>query len=78
MCHGRIDIPVIEKRYALEFSSYFADALGKLEQLITDGLASSDAGQIAATSTGRLLLRIIAMCFDRYHTDAPANASHVV
>jgi oxygen-independent coproporphyrinogen-3 oxidase len=34
--------------------------------LIQDGLVDTAPGRITATSRGRLLLRMIAMCFDRY------------
>lgn len=66
MCQGRIDIRRIERRHDIDFRQYFADSLQRLEPLVEDGLATADENGIAATSRGRLLLRIIAMCFDRY------------
>jgi oxygen-independent coproporphyrinogen-3 oxidase len=66
MCLGRIDIPTIEARFAVDFVSYFRDALKQLQPLVADGLATLSAQAIAATPRGRLLLRVIAMCFDRY------------
>jgi oxygen-independent coproporphyrinogen-3 oxidase len=66
MCQGRIDIPAIEARFAVDFGSYFADALLQLRPLVADGLATLSASSISATARGRLLLRVIAMCFDRY------------
>jgi oxygen-independent coproporphyrinogen-3 oxidase len=66
MCQGRIDVPAIEARFAVNFASYFADALTQLQPLVADGLATLSARSIAATARGRLLLRVIAMCFDRY------------
>jgi oxygen-independent coproporphyrinogen-3 oxidase len=74
MCQGYIDIAGIERRHEIDFHAYFADALEKLQRLVEDGLATVDAQRIAATSGGRLLLRIIAMCFDRYLTDSAAAA----
>jgi oxygen-independent coproporphyrinogen III oxidase len=74
MCQGYIDIAGIERRHEIDFHAYFADALEKLKRLVEDGLATVDAQRIAATSGGRLLLRIIAMCFDRYLTDSAAAA----
>ena len=45
----------------------------RLAPLVHDGLVEFDAQRVAATSRGRLLLRIIAMCFDNYlDTSAPA------
>ena len=44
-----------------------------LEQLADDGLVELGPRRVAATSRGRLLLRIIAMCFDNYlQSNTPA------
>jgi oxygen-independent coproporphyrinogen-3 oxidase len=66
MCHGTIDITAVEHRFDLDFASYFAESLSQLRQLADDGLLILEDSQISATSRGRFLLRIIAMCFDRY------------
>jgi oxygen-independent coproporphyrinogen-3 oxidase len=66
MCQGRIDMPAIEARFAIDFPSYFAAALAQLRPLAADGLVRFSARSIEATARGRLLLRVIAMCFDRY------------
>ncbi len=70
MCRGEIDIPSVEDRYEIEFERYFEDSLRKLPRLVADGLAEVEPTRIAATSRGRLLLRMIAMCFDRYLTQS--------
>ncbi|GAA3932462.1 oxygen-independent coproporphyrinogen III oxidase [Luteimonas lutimaris] len=66
MCQAEIPIGALERRYAIDFHDYFADALAQLRPLQDDGLVRVEAGRIAATTQGRLLLRNIAMCFDRY------------
>jgi oxygen-independent coproporphyrinogen III oxidase len=66
MCQGRIDMPAIEARFAVDFTSYFAEGLAQLRPLAADGLVTVTARSIEATARGRLLLRVIAMCFDRY------------
>jgi len=66
MCQGEIDIPMLEERHGIDFSVYFADALAQLAGLVDDGLVEIGPERINATSRGRMLLRIIAMCFDRY------------
>jgi oxygen-independent coproporphyrinogen III oxidase len=66
MCQGAIDTRSIEKRYDIDFRGYFKDELQRLEPLAADGLVRTAPGQITATEIGRLLLRNIAMCFDRY------------
>ena len=50
----------------MDFEIYFAADLERLKPLEADGLVERPAGRIRATSRGRLLLRIIAACFDRY------------
>lgn len=68
MCHGRIDVHATEVEYGIDFNSYFADALRRLEPMVADGLVSRTAQAITVTDIGRLLLRNIAMCFDHYLT----------
>ena len=50
----------------MDFAAYFADALAQLAPLEADGLVRIGPDRIVATTQGRLLLRNIAMCFDRY------------
>ncbi len=71
MCHGEVPVRALERRYAIRFEDYFADALERLRPLVQDGLVEFGDGFVRATSRGRLLLRNIAMCFDRY-LDQPA------
>lgn len=77
MCQGAVDIADLENRFDVDFQHYFAEALAKLAPLEHDGLVTVQTGRIAATSQGRLLLRIIASCFDRYLTEPtpPAGGS---
>jgi oxygen-independent coproporphyrinogen-3 oxidase len=74
MCHGGIDMEAIERRHEIVFADYFQEALARLEPLIEDGLVTREPHRILATSRGRLLLRIIAMCFDNYLKPAAPDA----
>ena len=74
MCQGEVPIGALERRYAIDFDSYFADALQRLQPLVNDGLVRIGPDRIVVTSQGRLLLRNIAMCFDRY-LDQPVAAT---
>ena len=67
MCRGSVEIPTVERRFALDFPTYFADALARLAALEDHGIVARDPTRIAATSRGRGQLRMIAACFDRYH-----------
>ena len=66
MCRRSIDIASIERRHDIDFNRYFADALARLQPLVEDGLVLLERMRVSVSSRGRLLLRIIAMCFDRY------------
>ncbi|MBT8082182.1 MAG: oxygen-independent coproporphyrinogen III oxidase [Gammaproteobacteria bacterium] len=66
MCYDRLDYEDFGQRIGIDFREYFADEVAKLDVLEQDGLIElSDAG-IEITPKGRLLLRNIAMTFDRY------------
>jgi oxygen-independent coproporphyrinogen-3 oxidase len=66
MCTGSIDEAHIEDRYCIDFNAYFSKEMGRLQPLIADGLVEVHGAHIRATARGRLLLRPIAACFDRY------------
>ena len=72
MCRGVIDRAQIESRHDIDFDLYFAESMLRLQPLVKDGLVRLEGTRIVATSRGRLMLRIIAMCFDRY---LPVQAS---
>ena len=74
MCRGAIDVPAIEARYGIEFAVYFREALAQLAPYAADGLVRLDGKEIHATACGRLLLRNLAMCFDK-HLQAPASGA---
>ncbi len=66
MCHGRVDGHALAARHGIDFTRYFAAELLELRKLEADGLARYRNGIVSATRQGRPLLRLIAMCFDRY------------
>ena len=66
MCQGEIDIVKFEERHNIYFHEYFGEDLKKLQSLEEDGLVTVSPTHLKAPSRGRLLLRIIAACFDAY------------
>ncbi|MCF7980716.1 MAG: oxygen-independent coproporphyrinogen III oxidase [Pseudomonadales bacterium] len=66
MCQGVVDFETIEKRYQIDFRSYFAEELNRLLPLEEDDLVTLSTQQIRVQPFGRLLLRNIAMVFDAY------------
>jgi oxygen-independent coproporphyrinogen III oxidase len=74
MCLGQIDVGAIERRYGIDFLSYFIEALHRLQPLVSDGLVNVVGSFISVRPRGRLLLRAVAMCFDRYlPTQSPVS-----
>jgi len=74
MCQGAIDIGAIEQRFGVDFDTYFREALTQLQPHLADGLVRLEGGRITATAPGRLLLRSVAMCFDRNLQQQPPAA----
>lgn len=75
MCQGVVDIRAVEARHRIAFDEYFSDALAKLRPLEADGLVTVGVREIRATDRGQLLLRLLAMCFDRYLAPQAASAT---
>jgi oxygen-independent coproporphyrinogen-3 oxidase len=66
MCYDRLGYASFGESHGIDFPTYFADEVAMLEPLATDGLIALDAEEVRITPKGRLLLRSIAMVFDRH------------
>jgi oxygen-independent coproporphyrinogen-3 oxidase len=76
MCHFRVSIESIELSYLVDFERHFAPELHMLKKLAADGLVEVQPDWIVVTPKGRLLVRAIAMLFDRYLREARERASY--
>ena len=74
MCNGQVAFAPLERRYGIEFASYFREPLECLEMHLNDGLVRIDPQSLTVTPAGRLLVRSVAMCFDRYLQTPPQDA----
>jgi len=72
MCYDELSYADFGRRHGIDFADYFAGELEMLHPLEQDGLVSMSAHGIQISSKGRLLLRSIAMVFDR-HLDHHLN-----
>jgi oxygen-independent coproporphyrinogen-3 oxidase len=70
MCDFDLVIPEFETRHGLAFARYFAPELEALRPLAADGLVELTSGEIRVTPRGRMLVRNVAMLFDRHLRDA--------
>lgn len=73
MCRMGLSGDEMEEKWGIVFDTYFGDALKKLVNLERDGLVNINNKKISITEKGRLFLRNIAMCFDRYLNQEKAD-----
>ena len=66
MCHYALVFSEIEMLFEIDFKSYFADELIKLEDFTEDKLLRINEDNIQITAAGRMLIRNIGMVFDAY------------
>ena len=76
MCHFELAIEPIENAYRVEFERYFAAELADLRELESLGLVEIGGERIAVTPRGRLVVRGIAMVFDRYLRQAETRGRY--
>ncbi len=65
-CHFRVSIESIELAYLIDFRRTFAEELADLQRFADEGLVELQPDWIVVTPRGRLLVRVLAMAFDRY------------
>ncbi|HEY6892860.1 MAG TPA: oxygen-independent coproporphyrinogen III oxidase [Rhodanobacteraceae bacterium] len=76
MCEFRLDFASFERQYGLRFEDGFATELAALDAMIGDGLVRRSADGIDVTPRGRMLVRSVAMVFDRHLREARERARY--
>ena len=66
MCHFEVSKEAIEHSHLIRFDEYFAHEQAALEPFIAEGMVEVNAEWITVLPRGKLLIRAIAMNFDRY------------
>ncbi|MGY2575605.1 oxygen-independent coproporphyrinogen III oxidase [Vibrio sp. C8] len=66
ICNFKLDKRTIEQQFGVRFHQYFKHDLALLQTFIDDQLVVVDDQYIEVTLRGRLLIRNICMCFDKY------------
>jgi oxygen-independent coproporphyrinogen-3 oxidase len=66
MCNLELRFDEIEAAHCVHFPTVFAPELERLRELETDGLIVRRANRLEVLPAGRMLVRNIAMVFDRY------------
>ena len=74
MCHFEVSKQAIAEANLIDFDRYFARDLLQLQPFVREGLVEETREWITVAPRGKLLVRAIAMCFDRYlRNDANAR-----
>jgi oxygen-independent coproporphyrinogen-3 oxidase len=76
MCNFAVDFAAIGEAHGIAFDRYFGTEIEALGPLAEDGLVDVSAGGIAVTPRGRLLVRTVAMVFDRFLREAREQARY--
>jgi len=76
MCEFRLDVERLESRHGFRFAERFAPELAGLAPLAADGLLTMSSSRIDVTPRGRMLVRTIAMVFDRHLREAREKAAY--
>jgi len=76
MCNFELDFDELSRHYGLSFAGYFAPDLASLAPLAADGLVELTDHDVKVTMRGRLLVRTVAMHFDRYLREAQQKAQY--
>ncbi len=66
MCHFEISIESIEIAHLIDFAAYFEAEIADLREMESAGMLTIDDKWISVLPRGRMLVRAIAMVFDRY------------
>ncbi|HLZ49478.1 MAG TPA: oxygen-independent coproporphyrinogen III oxidase [Candidatus Acidoferrum sp.] len=74
LCHTIVLKNEISKEFNVDFDSYFAEELRRLEPFRDDGLVILDSNEIRTTWLGRIFIRNLAMIFDPYLEKQQLNA----
>jgi oxygen-independent coproporphyrinogen-3 oxidase len=66
MCHFELSLEAIEVAHLIDFKAYFAAELADLAPMEEAGLLRVEERRISVLPKGRMLVRVIAMAFDRH------------
>jgi oxygen-independent coproporphyrinogen-3 oxidase len=76
MCDFALDYAALGGAHGIDFARYFAQELADLVPLADDGLVELAPGHLRVTPRGRLLVRTVAMAFDRHLRESRERARY--
>jgi len=66
MCSAPVEVEAVNRKYGIDFNTYFAAELARLQPYEEAGLITIDPSGIRVTPKGRLFVRASGMVFDKY------------
>lgn len=78
MCHFRINFKKINDEFSIDFAEYFQAEINRLQEMQNDGLLKVTSEEIVVLPVGRLLIRNVAMIFDKYLMHNKSSFSKVI
>jgi oxygen-independent coproporphyrinogen III oxidase len=78
ICHFRLNIPLVEQQWGINFRKYFSSEIKQLKKMEEEGLLSIDTNTIKVEQKGRFLIRNICMVFDAYLGKTTVKFSKVI
>lgn len=76
MCQFSLDMEAFSAKYGINFWAYFAEEMLELCDLQKAGLVNVSQSHISVPTKGRLLVRRVAMVFDRYLRSSQTEARY--
>ncbi|HID45068.1 MAG TPA: oxygen-independent coproporphyrinogen III oxidase [Chromatiaceae bacterium] len=70
ICHFSLDFSSVEKKWNIDFKTYFDAELSSLQAMVGDGLLEIGDSGIQVMPVGQMLIRNICMVFDAYLKDS--------
>lgn len=78
MCHLELKTKRFGETHKIDFQKYFAEDLKLLEEFKSDQLIVEEGDKLKVVGQGHLVIRNIAMCFDKYLETIKKNARNPV
>ena len=76
MCHFEVDVSHFSQKYGIDFDAYFANEVSELNYLEDCGLIEWHGDTLIVPISGRLLVRRVAMVFDRHLRESLSQGSY--
>ena len=75
-CRQEVDIGAVEREHGIDFASYFAPELERLERFVADGMVAREGRSFRLTALGRFFTPHVCRVFDAFLAADPNYKIH--